>query len=133
MSKNLTESVFRRKLAAYLAGGMSLRAFNDWFVPSSWKILPTASDELREFIYEIKLRLAEYSSGHWTKSQLREKLFPLALSRLLVVDSGVDRIRTQSLPPKTISPAPSSWARRVQQVVPSEGSASHAQSVTASW
>ena len=65
-------------LGQYLDGKISLRQFEDWFVPAAWGIPRTASPGTLRLVGEIELRLAEFSNGHWTEPELRAKLEPLA-------------------------------------------------------
>lgn len=76
MQHNLTEAQIRKRLIAYLTGKTSLQAFQEWFVPATWHIETGAPARLQELVYGVKLRLAEYTSGHWSKADLRIKLLP---------------------------------------------------------
>src|SRR5260370_36704832 len=78
MRHNLNEKLVRTKLVKYLTGTKSLRAFRRWFVPATWDIGEGAPVGMRKLVYEIKLRLAEYSNGHWSESELRAKLLSVA-------------------------------------------------------
>ncbi len=80
MPQNLDEGLLRRKLMGYLTGKTSLSAFRSWFVPATWDPEEMATDRLRELVGEVKLRLAEYSAGHWSRSELRAKLLPIVNS-----------------------------------------------------
>ncbi len=80
MQSNLTELQIRKKLASYLAGRTSLRAFRGWLSLATWDIEGWAPARLQELVYSIKLRLAEYTSGHWSKAELRTKLMPFVTS-----------------------------------------------------
>ena len=68
----------RDRLTRYLDGEISLRQFEDWFIPVAWASPQTVNQGTLELVGEIELRLAEFSNGHWTESQLRAKLEPLA-------------------------------------------------------
>jgi hypothetical protein len=82
---HLTESDIHQKLIRYLTGKMSLRAFHEWLVPATWDVEEWGSDSLQEMVSGIKHRLAEYSSGHWTKKELRNHLLPFATSFTVLV------------------------------------------------
>lgn len=58
----------RRKAAAWLAGNVSLNAFSRWVAAKAWMV-PL---EVDEFPAEVELRLAEFTSGHLEKHELRE-------------------------------------------------------------
>ena len=57
----------RENLIDCLEGEISIREFYHWFVPFTWEI------DGSDFINMISLRFAEYTSGHWTKEDLRER------------------------------------------------------------
>ncbi len=68
----------RQRLGQYLAGEITLRTFEDWFVPLTWQPEAGTDDPaVANLVSEIELCLAEYSSGHWTEAELREHLRPL--------------------------------------------------------
>ena len=66
----------RERLASYLAKEISLRAFEDWFVPETWDVDQLGDLALINLVYGIKLRLAEFSHGDWTENELRSLLRP---------------------------------------------------------
>jgi hypothetical protein len=74
----------REKLASYLVGEISLREFEDWFVPASWNVAQSNNSNAVNLVYEIELWLAEYSDGHWNEQELKNYLKPL------VIDYRVD-------------------------------------------
>ncbi len=80
MKQELTEDQIRKQLSRYIAGKISLQAFRDWLVPATWDVDKWPAASLRNLVYEIKLRLAEYTSGHWSEMDLREKLSPLIVA-----------------------------------------------------
>jgi hypothetical protein len=53
---------------------ISLEEFQSQFVPLAWSL---ESDEAAELANEVELRLAEYSTGHWTEKELRRLLASL--------------------------------------------------------
>jgi hypothetical protein len=69
MSNSLDFEI-REHLAEYLAGKSSLRDFEDWFFSETWDIDQTNDLALLNLVYEIKLRLAEFSNGDWTASEI---------------------------------------------------------------
>ncbi len=66
------------KLCKYIDGDITLQSFGKWFVPAVWDIDPK-DVALNKLVYSIKLLFAEYSNGHWTKEQLRERLIDLII------------------------------------------------------
>ncbi len=67
----------RERLADYLADRLSLRAFEDWFYAETWDTDDADNQTLTNLVYEIKLRLAEYSHGDWTEAELRSMLLSI--------------------------------------------------------
>lgn len=65
------------KLVRYLAGDITLDQFRDWFDPATWDLNPTGTTSLFQLAGEIELRLAEFTNGHLTESELRSELRPL--------------------------------------------------------
>jgi hypothetical protein len=67
----------RDKLGSYLLGEFSLEDFKDWFVPVSWDVDHGNNQAAINLVYEIELRLAEYSDGYWSEDELKNLLRPL--------------------------------------------------------
>lgn len=67
----------RYKLMSYLLGEISLQSFEDWFVPSSWNVDQSKNQDAINMVYEIELRLAEFSNGHRSEEELKDFLRPL--------------------------------------------------------
>lgn len=67
------------RLQSYLIGVESLDEFEDWLVSRSWDVHRTEDQPAIHLVSEIELRLAEFTSGHWTEEELRkfflEKVF----------------------------------------------------------
>src|SRR5437870_5110683 len=80
MQHNLDESMIRQRLVGYLTGKLSLKTFYDWFMSLTCGVDDWPSSQLQELINGIKLRLAEYMSGHWSKDDLRRQLSPFVTS-----------------------------------------------------
>ncbi len=68
------EGMIRHRLRHYLAGRISLTAFRAWFVPATWDVDDRATPRIWNLVSSIKLRMAEYTSGHWTEDELRALL-----------------------------------------------------------
>lgn len=66
----------REWLARYLAGEISLRAFQEWFLPIAWNVEESENPGAVELAYDIELRLFEFSNGDWTEDELRRLLRP---------------------------------------------------------
>lgn len=86
MSYSLDFSI-RDRLAAYLAGEISLREFEDWFFPETWDVDQLNNLALTNLVYGIKLRLAEFSHGDWTEKELHDLLRPFIEEYTMVASS----------------------------------------------
>jgi len=75
----------RERLADYLADRLSLREFEDWFYAETWDIDDADNQTLTHLVYEIKLRLAEYSNGDWTEAELRSMLLSILEKHVIAV------------------------------------------------
>jgi hypothetical protein len=104
MRHNLTEELVRRRLANYLAGKTTLRAFRRWFYPATWDIDGWAPASLKELVYEVKLLLAEYSNGDWTEDE-----FPTKMS--VIIGSYEANVGVKKQPCTSIIPL-KVWDRR---------------------
>lgn len=62
-----------KKLVEYLAGDITLSAFQDWLRPNLWEV-GEADRSLKNLAYGIELCLSEFEHGDWTEPELREKL-----------------------------------------------------------
>jgi hypothetical protein len=54
----------------YLRGDVSLRGFQDWFVPELWELESSVDPIVKSVALDIELRLAEYTNGHLPESEL---------------------------------------------------------------
>lgn len=61
----------REMVADFLDGRSSVLELEEWLVVQSWDAPP------RSLAARLQLRLAEYLSGHWSESQLKELIAPL--------------------------------------------------------
>lgn len=82
MQQNLSAQI-RKRLRSLVAGKTSLRSFQGWFVPVTWDIETAGDAVAKKLTYKIELLLAEYTSGHRTRSDLKD-----SLSALTVVSSS---------------------------------------------
>jgi len=70
----MIDSEIREKLSQYLKGAISLREFEDWFLPKTWNIHYLGDQSAQHLAYEIGLLLAEFSNRDWTENELRQQL-----------------------------------------------------------
>jgi hypothetical protein len=71
------ENELREKLINYLSGEISLKEFENWFVPASWNVNRSNNQAAINIVYEIELWLSEYSDGFRSEGELRNLLLPL--------------------------------------------------------
>ena len=70
----MLDTDIRNRLAEYLRGETTLRSFQEWFIRETWDIQNLAPQHILDLVYSIKLKLAEYTSGHLTENEVRETL-----------------------------------------------------------
>lgn len=71
------ETEIHDNLVRYLSGQTTLEQFRDWFDAATWDLNPAGTTRLFQLAGEIDLRLAEFTNGHLTESELRAELRPL--------------------------------------------------------
>jgi hypothetical protein len=84
----------REWLARYLANEISIQEFQDRFVPTTWEVEKSNDVPAIDLAHEIDLRMAEFSNGHWTEAELRDKLRPLVESYTAMVSYGTQTVTT---------------------------------------
>lgn len=67
------EHNIREAVLHYIAGRIRLDEFQEWLAANAWDIREQPSD-VQQLVNEIELLLAEFSNGHWTEAELRDKL-----------------------------------------------------------
>ena len=83
MAKLPLEQKIRQLVATYLSGRIDFNELQQRFVRETWNIdLPEGS-----LVTKIELRMAEYTSGHWTGDEFREIL--RWITQMVVADSSV--------------------------------------------
>jgi len=96
MSSTLNAEI-RERLVRYLAGEISLAAFQEWLVPRAWDVEQSGNAAAIELANELELRLAEYTSGHRTEAELREALLPLVRTQHSVYGASVPTATSASV------------------------------------
>lgn len=104
----------RERLGQYVQDETSLEEFESWFVPSSWNVHQAEDRGLQDLVYEIELRLSEFSSGHWTEQELKHLLSRIR-ERYVVEIGPVMRYGANN---ETITYQPPVWARTQVEEVP---------------
>ena len=85
------------QIVRYLAGRISLREFRNWFDSASWNIEIGPDSRVYAMFAEIELRLAEFSSGHWTEEELQGQLKKLLPNHSILVEMASNTISGSSL------------------------------------
>jgi hypothetical protein len=80
----------RTQLGRYLSGKSSLLQFRKWFDGETWGLAAESDSPARQIAGEIELRLAEFTNGHLSETELRALLQPL-LVREQVADHSTQR------------------------------------------
>jgi len=57
---------------------MSLRQFEEWFVPTTWDIRSEKNPEAESLVDDIEMNLAEFSDGVLTRDELWKELTRIA-------------------------------------------------------
>ena len=81
------EHALRERLAEYLTGATTIDAFKTWLTASTWCLPRFQPPPAAQVVNEIKLALAEHSSGFRSDDELREGLVDV-LNRLNVEALG---------------------------------------------
>ncbi len=58
----------------YLAGDISIAAFEEWFFPATWNVHKSGDTVAERLHGPVALHLSEFDRGHWTAEEVREKL-----------------------------------------------------------
>lgn len=80
----------------YLDNEISLRDFQVQFAAKSWDVEAHQDPAAEALVYEIELRLAEYTSGHRTEAELQELLWPIIVVRVYPGSPEPEPMRTGS-------------------------------------
>jgi hypothetical protein len=64
----------RNGLSEWMDGKITLREFEDWFVPATWDIHQSGDEKAEDLADEIELRLSEYSGGYLSREDLRSEM-----------------------------------------------------------
>ncbi|MHB1756473.1 MAG: hypothetical protein ACYCT9_03060 [Leptospirillum sp.] len=95
MNDNIS-NLIRVKLADYIQGNISLRAFEDWIVPNSWNMSHLPSDA-QDLSSDIELLLAEFSNGDWTEDEIKNLMEPLLRSVHIVTPKAQKPFHAESI------------------------------------
>lgn len=79
MAASSFEHELHARVTAYVSGRSSLREFQEWFVPVAWALDERENPDQVLVAGAIELLLAEWSNGHWTEDELKEKLSEYAV------------------------------------------------------
>jgi hypothetical protein len=89
----IQDAEVREKLRLFIAGKLTLEAFEDWFLPHAW-------DSTSDLTAEVRLRLAEHDREDLTEAELVQTLYR-GLSdgpfELVVSDTANEDVTPRSL------------------------------------
>ena len=101
----------RYYLSEWMGGKISLREFEDWFVPATWDIHNSGNKDSEDLVDEIELRLSEYSSGFLSKDELRSEMKSLLAKSCPVLTFSYQISLARSTPSRSASFAPPYYQR----------------------
>jgi hypothetical protein len=85
----------KRQIERYLTRKTTLNDFKRWLAPVTMDVEQSRSPLAVDLVYEIQLRLAEFSDGYWTEDELRSLLRPL-VSTVEVLSPELPRLSARS-------------------------------------
>jgi len=85
-------SEIRDHLRQYLSREITLDDFRDWFDAETWDIIDKCPAATQQLAGEIELRVAEFTNGHLSETELRTMLQNL-LDREQVADDTSHKSR----------------------------------------
>jgi hypothetical protein len=88
----ISVSAIRDKLNQLVGGKIALDEFEDWIVAESWNMHQHSDPIAQAFVSAIELRLAEYSDGHLSISDMIDEF------RLLLAGRRVFNVRLNADP-----------------------------------
>jgi len=105
--KSRLDIEIRDRLASYIVGEISLKDFEDWFVPVSWNIIHSGNLSAINLAYEVELWLAEFSDGYWSEDELKEHFKPLVMNYIVydshvILKTGVANVNLKNLPSEPV-------------------------------
>lgn len=74
---NSLDIEIREWLTRYLVKELTFEQFEDWFVPSIWEVEKSGDQMAINLANEIESTIAEFTNGHLTENELKNKLRPL--------------------------------------------------------
>lgn len=88
------ELQIRTELAKYLVGDLALDEFTEWFVQTTWdEAEPIYRGSL---VQKIELVFAEFTNGHLTEDELKDRLRPFMTADQIYEIGGALRVETSS-------------------------------------
>jgi hypothetical protein len=77
-------------LAAYLRGEMTLRQFEEWFVPTTWDARDENDPRVELVRNIIDARIAEFTHGDWDEDELKDLLRPFVETKVIPLAASTD-------------------------------------------
>ena len=91
----MLELEIRQRLINYLLDRISLREFQEWFIPNTWDIhLSGEPQGAIALTNDIELRLSEFSSGHLPEVQMRREFSQLLSQATFTLGKASSVIQT---------------------------------------
>jgi hypothetical protein len=69
----MTQAQICGKLLDYLEGRCTLRDLRAWLASETWDVHAAGDSDLTGMVGRVELALAEYSSGHISREEMREE------------------------------------------------------------
>lgn len=70
----ISATELKKRLGDWLDGKLSLREFEEWFVPATWDAHKSGDREAESLVDEIELNLSEYTDRVISHEELRTRL-----------------------------------------------------------
>lgn len=86
-----TEAAIREQAVNYVAGELSLDAFDEWFAQATWNMHQDSDEAAQRLADAIELRLAEHTSApqltdEWLRNELAKVLAEYSVKVYLGID-----------------------------------------------
>src|SRR5687768_6899520 len=94
----IKENDIRMQLAALVDRRLSLDAFEDWLVASSWNMHKDSSRDAIELALSVELLLSEYSSGHRSEADLFREFSDLVKNQVVSLQIRVVSVGIEVMP-----------------------------------
>lgn len=73
MATSLVSDI-RSKVASVVAGDLTIRQFEDWFVPATWDVERSADQDAIRLAHQVLHQVSEYEGGLWNDDEFLRQL-----------------------------------------------------------